>query len=54
MHIISNLPQQARWLGGKKNNLHPWGSRSIPTNDMGCGQCWNVDQIFFTCLFNIG
>jgi hypothetical protein len=39
MHIIFNLPQQVGWLGDKKNDLHPWGSRSIPTNDMGCGQC---------------
>jgi hypothetical protein len=26
----------------------------IPTNDMGCGQRWNVDQIFTTYLANIG
>jgi len=23
---------------------------SIPINDMGCGQCWDVDRIFFTYL----
>jgi hypothetical protein len=39
MHIASNLPQQLGWFGGKKIDLHPWGSRSIPRNDMGCGQC---------------
>jgi hypothetical protein len=27
---------------------------SIPTNDMGCGQWWDVDQIFFTYLAYLG
>jgi hypothetical protein len=27
---------------------------SIPTNDMGYNQGWNVDQILFTYLSNIG
>ncbi len=29
MHIIF-LPQQVGWLGGRRANLHPWGSRINP------------------------
>ncbi len=39
MHFTYNLSQQMGWLVGNKNDVHPWGSRSIFTNDMGCGQC---------------
>jgi len=42
MHNIILL-QQMKWLGGKIVYFHPWGLRSIPTNDMGCGQWWDVD-----------
>jgi hypothetical protein len=52
MHITSS-PQQAGWLGGKRVDLHPWGQASIFMNAMGCGQCWNVDQIFPTYKSNI-
>jgi hypothetical protein len=27
---------------------------SIPTNDIGCVQHWNVDQIFITYVANLG
>jgi len=39
MHIPYNLSQQMGWLVGNENEPHPWGSRSIFPNDMGCGQC---------------
>ncbi len=35
------------WFSGKGIDLHPRVQRSIFTNDMGCGQKWDVDQIYY-------
>ncbi len=48
------LVQQVGWLGSKGVDLHPWGSRINSHNDMGCGQQWDVDQIFHTYTVNLG
>jgi len=45
MHVTF-LTQQPGWLGGIGVDLHSWGSGSILTIGMACGQCWNIDSIF--------
>jgi hypothetical protein len=53
MHLTL-FPQQVGWLGVKEfiSNLGIKGT--ILMNGMGCGQHWNVDQIFPTYIANIG
>jgi len=54
MHIIF-LTQQVSWVGGKGLvDLHPWDSKINSTNDMGCSQHWDVDQILPTYVANLG
>jgi len=53
MHIII-LPQQVGGLAIKELISIPKVKRSIPINGMGCGQWWDVDQIFPTYITNLG
>jgi len=38
MAILYMYPQQVGWLGGKRVDLHTWGSRVNPHEWHGCGQ----------------
>jgi hypothetical protein len=38
--------QQLGWLCGKRVELHPLVQGSNFTNDICCGQHWNIDWIF--------
>ncbi len=42
--------EQLGWLCGKRVEFHPFVQGSNFTNDIYCGQHWNIDWIFHTYL----
>ncbi len=49
------LLQQVRWLLGKVVDIYPWGSRNqFPQLTWVCGHSWDFNQIFDTCITNLG